>query len=164
MHNIVCMTITTIRNQAINILLKNEVFILSSDGKSLKFPKSLLSIKDKVIEKSFDLLEQTGYVTKIVTSDDIHWILEEDLTLKEQMIPITPYTANGIANLINQYREAMEIKTGECDKMKITELDIQSIIIICGSLLNSVEIQDDSSGGSQGNDSEEDDEGPLDGA
>ncbi len=158
------MTITTIRNQAINILLKNEVFILSSDGKSLKFPKSLLSIKDKVIEKSFDLLEQTGYVTKIVTSDDIHWILEEDLTLKEQMIPITPYTANGIANLINQYREAMEIKTGECDKMKITELDIQSIIIICGSLLNSVEIQDDSSGGSQGNDSEEDDEGPLDGA
>ncbi len=140
------MTIISIRNQVLTILIKNGMFIMDSDVKAIKVPKQLIPIKPQLIEVAMDLLEKSLYVTKVVTTDNTYWVLQGDMASKEQSILLSPYTAEAIANIINQYREAMHIAGGECDKLNILEEDLQSLVIICGTLLNNVENKDKDSG------------------
>ncbi len=133
------MTITGVRNQVLTILIKNDAFVLNTDSAKIKVPKNLAPVKTQLIHASLEALEKSQYVRKVVTADDVFWLFESDISAQEQAVVITPYTADAIANIINQYREAMNIAPGECDKMRITEEDLQSIVVICGQLLNNVE-------------------------
>ena len=51
----------------------------------------------------------------------------------------------------------MGIKSGECDKTNIIEEDIQSLVIICGNLLNNVEKNNPDKNNEQSEDSDEND-------
>lgn len=133
------MTLVEVRNQVITVLLKNNMFIMQNDLKAIKVPKVLSEIKQSLVESSFELLQEAGYVKKINSEKGLYWILEKDIASKEQSVVITPYTAEAVANVINQYREAMNIKNGEANKLSITEDDLQSLIVICSTLLNNVE-------------------------
>jgi Fe2+ or Zn2+ uptake regulation protein len=151
------MTLTSIRNQIIGILLKNEMFILEQDSKLIKVPKQLNLIKNSLIEESLKLLESSGFLSKIKNGDNCYWLLYNDPSHSDQELKITYHTADAIANIINQYREAMGIKSGECDKTNIIEEDIQSLVIICGNLLNNVEKNNPDKNNEQPEDGDEND-------
>jgi hypothetical protein len=133
------MTLVEIRNQVITVLLKNNMFIMNTDSKSIKVPKALSAIKELLIESSFELLQNAEYVKKFKSEENLYWILEKDIANSKQEVQVSPYTSEAIANIINQYREAMNIKHGECNKLKIVEDDLQSMVVICSTLLNNVE-------------------------
>lgn len=143
------MTIISVRNQLITKLLKDGVFNLDQDGPKIKIGKKCEDIRLALIERAFSSLEST-IVEKFVEGDEIYWVLKEDVSTKDQNVVLSPYTAEAVGNIINQYREAMGIEGGEADKLRITESDIQSLVVICSKLLNDVEIEQD-----EGDDSDE---------
>lgn len=137
--NISYMTLTAIRNQIITILLDKGTFSLSLDLGSIKLKKVPEKVRPGLVIAAFKRLEELRYVTRIDSESDVFWIMDADSDSANQSISISSGTAETVANVINQYRDAFNIKSAECDKLSIKEDDVLSLVIICSALLNNVE-------------------------
>lgn len=133
------MTLVEIKNQLFTHFLKSNTFSLSTDLKRIKVDKDQDDHKHDIILTVLRKMEQEGkvqIVNPLNLDKPIIAVLSNPWTYDVQQVLIGNQTAELVAEIINQYREASGITEGLVDKTQITEGDIQTLAIITAQMLN----------------------------
>lgn len=134
------MQMVDVRNQILSILIQNNCFSLDTDLSKLKVGKHLASFKKELVSAAFKSLEELKYVTKLTNEEEkVAWIIDGNFAKTTQEVSLSRETCEAISNAINSYRVAKNIERGQSDKLSISEVDIQSLLIICAELTVSAE-------------------------
>lgn len=134
------MKLLEIRNQLVSHFMKvGDTFSLNDDLKSIRVDKKQEKYKRELVQCAFQLLEESKFVAKCVVGDNVIYGQECAVGENGQTIEISSYTGETIARIINDYREALNIKEGAVDALAVNEDNLQMLIQILVSLLNNVE-------------------------
>ena len=108
---------------------KNDSFCESDFIKILTISETPEADRASVLA-SLENFEKAEMIKKISYKDHNYWILSKSFSTMNQDISITSNTAIIIAQLINQYCDALESDSDRCDPSNITEKDIKNILYI----------------------------------
>ena len=113
---------------------------MDTDLSKVKVGKNLSSFKEQLVLAAFKTLEDLKYVTKLTNGEaKVAWIIDGNFEKTTQEVSLSRETCEAISNAINSYRVAKNIERGQSDKLSISEVDIQSLLIICAELTVSSE-------------------------
>lgn len=130
------MTLAEVKNQILSHFVKTPVFTLGGDSVNINVSASLTEFKTELIRAALADLEVSGMVRRIDKPDSTAWVLTRSLTSFMQQVTIGPLTAELVADLVNDYREANGIHGDVCDKTSINETDILNVVHICHEMMS----------------------------
>jgi ERCC4-type nuclease len=134
------MTNTEIQNQLVGFFLKNDTFKIPEDYKKIKVSKNQEDIKEALVKNALNELVLTKFLHLIRKEDEnktVAYILNYPLGFEGQEVKISMQTAEALGELLNQYKEALNLKDqAPTDKLNINDFDIQQLVVICAQLLN----------------------------
>ena len=113
---------------------ENDKFDLEEDiSKLLKKP----SKSDKAaIKCALEDFEEMDVVKSTMIGDEKYWVLKKSFGDFQQEVSLAPKTCQSIAQVINVFREILNVEEEECDPRKIKEADVNNIILICYHYMN----------------------------
>jgi hypothetical protein len=132
------MTLIEIRNQIFSFFIKNTTFSFSKDLSLIKVAPEQEDNKEDLLRIVFEGME-TDNLLRIVKDEKGKIqlaVLNSPWNYDGQKVVLGNQTAELIGEIINQWRDANEIRDGLVDKLNITEFDIQTLIGITADLLN----------------------------
>lgn len=133
------MTLSDIKNQLFSHFLKKDYFSISEHADSITVASDFLESKEKLIAATMEDLIDIDIVAPL---DDGRWILKAPIISIPQTVQIGGTTAELIADFVNSYRDANNIKGDLCNKFQISERDIVNLLQISHAILNA-EVKND---------------------
>lgn len=129
------MTLIDIQNQVVSLFFSQDNLSLSKILSKIEFSDDFETDEEKksALNIVFDKLIKASLVSKI--SDD-KFILNASFESNYQNVEISPETALMLANFVNTYSEASNIKGEDVDILSINDSDIQNACHIGNLLLN----------------------------
>lgn len=109
---------------------RNKVILISENEE-----KDLLLIRLAI--KQFEESKILSYGGKSNDEKHEYWFLNKSLSAFEQNITLSAITTDALAKTINKVCEKMKTDKDLCDAKNITEKDIQNLIVVCNSLMES---------------------------
>lgn len=132
------MKLLEIRNQIIDFFQCKDTFLPEDLGK-IKVPGEQEPVKKNLVEAAMNLLEEVKMVKSFRINDkEIGYVLEQSFGSDGQEVKIGLGTASIVSEIINSCRQANKIDGYVCNRMNITEEDIQSLCVICFGLLGKI--------------------------
>lgn len=126
------MTLLDVRNQIVSHFCKNDTFALEN-FKDIKVDDKFENDKDDLIIAALDNLESMNLIRGV--SENL-WILINPLNSAGQEVHLSMNVCNAIAETINAFMDANEIKEVKVDSLDIQERDIVELLSIIGEILN----------------------------
>ncbi len=126
------MTLLDIRNQIVSHLCQNDTFS-SENFKDIKVDDKFDGEKESLIIAALDNLESINLIRGV--SENL-WILINPLNSAGQDIHLSMNVCNAIAETVNAFMDANEIKDVKVDPLDIQERDIVELLKIIGEILN----------------------------
>lgn len=135
------MNIIEIKNQLIAHFLKEDTFSFKSHLKGIKVSKNQEDFKFDLVFSVLFALEEAGLILGSGADDDqtLAFTLQAPLGSLDQQVIVSGFTANAVGDIINEYRTALGIKDGTCDKLALCDMDIQNLCHIIGQLTQGVD-------------------------
>lgn len=127
------MTLVEIQNQIIGQLVDKDIVTKEELVHSIKIPKENEAILPELINAALKNLEDTGIVNKI-GDVNLNWILRQPLKSMGQTIDLSMETCNEIADVINSFLDANDMKNMRADKLNISEAEIVMLINIINEI------------------------------
>lgn len=133
------MTLVEIKNQLVGHFLKEDTFSLKDHLKTIKVGKGQDKNKEGMVFGVLMKLEEEGLIMGSQNEENISFTLFRPLGSEGHQVMVSTGTANMIADIVNDYREAIGISGGVCDKLDITDLDLQNLCYINAQLMQGVD-------------------------
>lgn len=131
------MTIIEIKNQLIAHFYDSTVFDMEVDGGKIRLTDELERARREVLTTVLNDLVTKGMLVRVESPEKAIWVLTQSFDSFSQSLILSAASADVIADLINEFRDANEIPGDLCDKTRITEADIMNLVNICHVLLES---------------------------
>ena len=137
------MTLSDLRAQILTHFLNNTTLFLS-DITRFKVDVSLDKLKKEIIIEAMKAFEKEHLVSQIHSQEGIliGWILENKIGNSGQTVHLSYYLSHAIADTINSFMKANNIKNEDCDPLNLSEKDIGALIGIINEVLNEKEEDD----------------------
>jgi len=143
------MTLVEITNLILSKFNNNDIIEYEDLNASMKFPPELEHKKSCMILAGLKKLEDSGVITcldKTPSSLSNSWILSQPLRSQGQTIDLTMETCNEIAEIINSFLDAHDVKGVRADKLNIQEQEIAMLINIINDVITTDPPQKDDEG------------------
>lgn len=137
------MTVIEIQNQIHQTLMKGDTYIYPDDNKKIRVSKTQLEARDAIIAAVLKLFEEKKMLLSYPVGEKVFYTLYAPLGSEGQEISISQTTAELLAEIVNQYRASLKIEGGQVDKLRITDQDVQSICLVCTSLLAAMDTSEE---------------------
>ena len=134
--------------ESTNLLFKwfseNSCFLLERDFKEI-VPISENEDEDRaVIIFGLNDLQEKNLISKSEYNGKEYWVLNKPFEAYPQDVTINAPVALGVQAIINSFCDVLENQEDKCDASNVTEKDIQNIIYICNTLVQSKGEEDNS--------------------
>ena len=128
------MTVLEASAQLFDWFGENDKFDLEEDiSKLLKKP----SKSDKAaIKCALEEFEDMDVVKATMIGDEKYWVLKKSFGDFQQEVSLSPKLCQSIAEVINLFREILNVEEEQCDPRSIKESDINNVLLICYHYMN----------------------------
>ena len=137
------MTVLEIKNQVIEILLKEEIFDMKKHLRKVSFVsdrEDVSDLKEALVREALKDLEEMKFLRRVYSREGSGalewWVMERPMDSLPQTIEISASLAATIAEIINSYLEANDLSKSEyADKTNVGVRDIENLVIILKNTL-----------------------------
>ena len=133
------MTLLEIRNQIVSCFIEKDTFVIPDDLKKIEVSDYQKSTKLELVQLALSELKEAKFCQAILSLDKEKavYVLSEPIYSGGQQVMISMPTANAVAETVNTYAESLSDERFICNKMAVTDRDIQFLCIIINNLLQS---------------------------
>ncbi len=133
-------TLVDAKNAILSHFLRNDTFSLAEDAPNVVLDKETEIVcgkyKDGLIRAALADFVKSDLVVVLDETAGV-WMLRQPIDSYPQSLSVSPHTAQRISDAINAFAKGAEIKEMYCNRLNITEYDINNLIDVFNMVLDS---------------------------